>query len=58
MSFSLRAAAGKAQLLILTLCFAALPASLSAFSVSKDKFQLVRPAEQLIGWHLPFMKGE
>lgn len=30
----------------------------SAFSVSKDEVQLVRPAGQLIGRQLPFMKGE
>lgn len=29
-----------------------------AFSVSKDAVQLVHPAGQLIGWQLPFMKGE
>lgn len=29
-----------------------------AFSVSKDAVQLVGPAGQLIGWQLPFMKGE
>lgn len=30
----------------------------STFSVSKDAVQLVHPAGQLIGWQLPFMKGE